>query len=315
MTTPLILGILALLLAGVAPRLLSRAGLLRRAPMSALLLWQAVTLAALLAAVGAGLSLATHLWRSRPDGDTAWRIGVGPLSLPLGLAVAAFVVVLTAGALIRLGYSGHRVGRELRALRREHREYLDVLARGAGDTGGRREMSVLDHEVPVAYCVPAVGRSRVVVSAGALSRLEPDQLAVVLAHESAHLDARHDLVLEAFSVLREAFPPWMTHPPAVREVGLLVEVSADRRAARNREQRRHLARALVTLAEGRVGTTGPAGSGVGLAAARSGLVERVRLLGDEGRHRVQSTVVATAAVAVVALPTIFIALPWLTSLN
>lgn len=315
MTTPLILGLLALLLAGAAPRLLSRARFLRRSPMAALLLWQGVTLAAFLAAIGAGLSLATHLWRSRGEDESAWQLGVGPLSLPLGLFAAGLAVVVTVGAVIRLGYSGHRVGRQLRTLRREHRAYLDLLASAGEQAGRRREVSVLDHEVPVAYCVPAVGRSRVVVSAGALSRLEPEQMEVVLAHESAHLDARHDLVLEAFSVLREAFPSWMTYPPAVREVGLLVEISADRRAARTRQERRHLAHALVTLAEGQVGATGPGGADVGLAAARNGLVARVKLLGDESPHRLQAALVTAAAVAIVALPTIFVALPWLTSLT
>jgi Zn-dependent protease with chaperone function len=64
---------------------------------------------------------------------------------------------------------------------------------------------ILDDDVPAAYCLPC-GRHRVVISAGALSRLSPGQLQAVLAHERAHLRAHHHLMLAIASALARAFP-------------------------------------------------------------------------------------------------------------
>ena len=59
MPTPVVLGALAVLLAGPLPWVLSRWTGLRRTPAAAMLLWQSAALAAVLAALGAGLSLVT----------------------------------------------------------------------------------------------------------------------------------------------------------------------------------------------------------------------------------------------------------------
>ncbi|MDT0201776.1 M56 family metallopeptidase [Nocardioides sp. AE5] len=286
--TPLALGVLAVLLAGPVPALMARWTRLRRTPFPAMLLWQGVALAAVLSAIGAGLSLATdHAWRTH-----------GSL---LQYAVAALALSITALVLARLLLSGHRVGTNLRALRRRHRAQLDLVSRT--EHGAR----VVEHDVPLAYCVPGVTGSRVVVSAGALARLDGDEVEAVLAHERAHLRARHDLVLEFFHVLHQAFPRWVSSEAALREVELLAEVLADRSAAR-RTGTRPLARALVALAEGRAPQAA-------LGAAGAALVDRVRLLGDAEPRRVQSALVVLAALAVLALPTAFIVVPWLDSLR
>jgi len=182
-------------------------------PFAAMALWQAVALAAVLSALGAGLSLATG------------RTLTGEPSLP-GLVVAALALTVTLVVVARLLVSGHRVGTSLRAQRRVHREQIDLVA------GRLEDLHILEHDVPVAYCLPGVAKSRVVVSAAALERLERPQLAAVLAHERAHLSARHDLVLEAFTVLHRAFPRWVSSDAALREVQLLVEILADRAAVR-----------------------------------------------------------------------------------
>src|SRR3546814_5231779 len=63
--TPLVLGCLAVLLAGPVPSLMSRWHALRHTPVAAMLLWQSVAMAAVLSAVGAGLSLTTaKAWRN-----------------------------------------------------------------------------------------------------------------------------------------------------------------------------------------------------------------------------------------------------------
>lgn len=286
--TPLVLGALAVLLAGPVPALMSRWHALRRTPVAAMLLWQCVAAAAVLAAIGAGLSLTTaHAWRS--NGSF------------LQYAVATAALGLTLIVVGRLLLSGHRVGTNLRALRRRHRIQVDLLART--ERGAR----VVDHDVPVAYCLPGLNRSRVVVSAGALARLESDEVDAVLAHERAHLRARHDLVLEAFSVLHQAFPRWVSSKSALAEVRLLVEVLADRAAARVTGSL-PLATALLTLAEGRAPQAA-------MGAAGPALAERVRLLSNLEAPRGQSALVILLALGVVALPTAFVVLPWLNSLR
>jgi Zn-dependent protease with chaperone function len=149
--------------------------------------------------------------------------------------------------------------------------------------------------------------ARIVVSRPTLTALSPLELAAVLEHERSHLRARHDLVLEAFAVLHRAFPRWVASGAARREVEVLVEVLADRAAVR-RADRRALVSALLTLA----GSEAPAGS---LGASGSSLAARVEVLRDIRSHRLQAPLVAALAVALLALPTLLVVLPWLAGLG
>lgn len=284
MLTPVVLGALAVLLAGPLPWLLSRWSGLRRTPVAALLLWQSTALAAVLAALGAGLSLAT---------DRLW---VPPVAFA-DLVVAVLAGAVTVVVLARLLLSGHRTGTALRRLRRLHRERVDLVARVDGG------VSVLEHDLPVAYCVPGMSGSRIVVSRSTLTSLAPAELGAVLEHERSHLRARHDLVLEAFTVLHLAFPRWVASAAARREVEVLVEVLADRAACRSGD-RRALLSALLALA----GSRAPAGS---LGSAGSSLAARVEVLRDPRAHRAQAAVVALLAGSILALPTLLVVLPWL----
>ncbi|WP_235735052.1 M56 family metallopeptidase [Nocardioides alcanivorans] len=285
--TPLVLAVIAVLLAGPVPAGLARLSWVRRTPIAALVLWQSVAAAAVLAALGAGLSLVTHhAWRGTSE-LTQW-------------AVAAASLGLTVLVAARLLLSAHRVGTSLRAIRRRHSDQLDLVARA----GGR--VHIIEHEVPVAYCIPGFGHQRIVVSEGARGVLSPEELDAVLEHERAHLRARHDLVLEAFSALREAFPRWVSSDAALREVRLLVEVLADRVAVRV-SGRHALGRALVQLAEGRAPEAA-------LGAGGNGLLTRVELLADTRARPVQAAGLVTLAVGVLVLPTAFVVVPWLTAL-
>ena len=300
--TTLFLSALAVLLSGPVPALLGRTPLLRRVPRAAVTLWQSVSLAAVLSALGAGLSLVT---------DRGTRAGW------TGYGVALLALLLTAVVLGRMLLSGHRVGTRIRAVRRRHRDLVDLLATRehegperasvpAGRTG-EAGVRVLAAQAPLAYCLPGLARSRVVVSAGTFDRLAPDEVGAVLAHERAHLRARHDLLLEAFTVLHTAFPRFVSSATALREVRLLVEVLADR-AARRTHGRLPVARALVALADSRAPEAA-------LAAGGAGLVERIRLLEDDRPHRLLAVAVYAAAAATVVLPTTFVALPWLAGLT
>jgi Zn-dependent protease with chaperone function len=291
--TPVVLGALALVLASPVPRVLSRWARLRHTPVAAMLLWQSTALAAVLAALGSGLSLVTHRLLA---GD------VGRLDA-LVAALAGGVTAVVAGLLL---VSGHRTGTTLRRLRRRHREQVDLIARVDHEIL-RQGISVLDFEVPVAYCVPGMSGARIVVSRPTLTRLAPAELAAVVAHERSHLRARHDLVLEGFTVLHRAFPRWVSSAAAHHEVQVLVEVLADRAAVRLGD-RRALASALLTLAEGRT----PSGA---LAASGTGLAERVAVLRDTRRHRLQAVLVTLAALSLLALPSGLVVLPWLAGLR
>ena len=287
MPTPVVLGVLAVLLAGPLPWVLSRWTRLRRTPAAAMLLWQSAALAAVLAALGAGLSLVTaHLWEDP----------VGPADIAVaGLAGAVTVVVLA-----RLLLSGHRTGTSLRRMRRLHRERVDLVARVDGG------VSVLDHDVPVAYCVPGMSRSRIVVSRSTLTRLAPAELGAVLEHERSHLRSRHDLVLEAFTVLHLAFPRWVASASARREVEVLVEVLADRAAVRHVDRRAMLS-ALLALA----GSSAPLGA---LGSAGS-LAARAEVLRVGRPHPLQAALVTVLAAMILAMPTGLVVLPWLIGLR
>ncbi|HEY0644816.1 MAG TPA: M56 family metallopeptidase [Nocardioides sp.] len=287
MLTPVVLGVLGVLLAGPMPRALSRWTDLRRTPAAGMLLWQSTALAAVLAALGAGLSLAT---------DRLWEPPVATADKLVAVLAGAVTVVVAA----RLLLSGHRTGTSLRRMRRLHRERVDLVARVDGG------VSVLEDDLPVAYCVPGMTGSRIVVSRSTLASLAPAELEAVLAHERSHLRSRHDLVLEAFTVLHRAFPRWVASGAARREVEVLVEVLADRAAVRSGD-RRALVSALLALA----GSRAPEGS---LGSAGS-IAARVEVLRDTGSHRVQAAAVLLVAAAILALPTLLVVLPWLTGLR
>jgi Zn-dependent protease with chaperone function len=249
--------LLAVVAAGciAAVPILARASWPRRSPAVAILLWQALGLAAGLAAVGAliGLALpATHtsilgeLWQ--PD-DATIDVRHGPLYL-----VTMRVVLLFAGLALLALLCWVLVAATATVVhaRRRQRTLLNLLAHGDPKVPGAL---VLDHPAATAYCVPGLRRSRIVFSAGALALLGPAELAAVLAHERAHVRERHDLVLLPFTALRRAFPRSGRVAGAYGAVALLVEMLADDRALRARPAR-ELVSALV-----RVGTSGaPAGT-------------------------------------------------------
>ena len=109
---------------------------------------------------------------------------------------------------------------------RRHRDLLTLVARrdpdGARRAGARPPGAA-------AYCLPGV-TPRVVVSAGTLSLLDRAELAAVLAHERAHAQERHDLVLLPFTALCRALPWFRWVRDAHERVALLVEMRADDKA-------------------------------------------------------------------------------------
>jgi Zn-dependent protease with chaperone function len=269
----------------------------RRAPATAILLWQALGLTGGLAAVGALLAMAiggtrvarsgvaggltAMVWESalaRTDGVGRLLISGEPLLLTLARAASLLAGISLFAVLcwmLVMAFAG-----AVQARRRQ-RELLALLAHGDPKAPGAL---VIDYPAAAAYCLPGI-KSQIVVSVGTLDLLAPAELAAVLAHERAHLRARHDLVLIPFTSLRRAFPRSRMISQAYRTVALLVEMMADDRAlripARGRcaEERtllaRELATALLRFGTAPVSADAPAGA---MAATEGDLTARVNRL-------------------------------------
>lgn len=249
---------LALLALTAAVPRLACAGWPLRAPSPALLLWQALGLAGGLL----GLEVAATVALA-PAGRT---YGQALRALPVPLPWWAWIAAAVFGAVL-LRLVGVLVASTLRTLRERHRHrvLVDLVATRNPLLRGTH---VVDHDVPVAYCLPGL-RPRVVVSRGVLAALDEQELRAVLDHELAHLAARHDLVVLPFVALGVTFPRLSSVRCAREQVALLVEVLADDRASR-RHDGRVLARALCKVGAGQAprGALGASGSGVLLRADR-----------------------------------------------
>ncbi|MEO3797060.1 M56 family metallopeptidase [Nonomuraea sp. B10E15] len=216
-----------------------------RAPRLAVIVWQSLGVAWGLATTGAMLAYAVQPYGTGVlQGLIAFGRGETPPQAWDALHVLALIAGLTALSVLVVVLITAGV-QALRA-RRRHRMLLALISR---DDPGVPGVRVLDHPSAAAYCVPGL-RSQVVVSEGALKLLSEGELAAVLAHESAHVRERHDLVLLPFAALRRALPWSKVVADAQSQVELLIEMAADDRARRYCSPRR-LATALL-----RFGTAG-----------------------------------------------------------
>ncbi len=283
-----------------------------RSPAAAILLWQALGLSWGLAAVGALAGLGAVPAGSGIAGSvlTGAAHALRGATLGPGSAVPAAItrlVFLAAGAalLALLCWVLLAASAAVLAARRRHRALLSLLAHGDPKVPGAL---VVDSPAAAAYCVPGL-RSQIVVSAGTLALLDDAELAAVLAHERAHLRARHDLVLLPFSALARAFPGSRLARRAHSTVGLLVEMLADDQALRHRPAR-ELATALL-----RVGASGavpaPSGAPAAVPAPDGEMAARVaRLLAPAPRLPAPANaLICSAAAVLVAAPVVLLLLP------
>ena len=308
--------VMALVLSGPVPAMLARASWPTRAPRAAIVLWQSIALAAVLSAFSAGVAIASRLFVPGLDGRPTATITseIDALGWPLWIAYVA-VFALTAVVGVRLAVAVLQVAVATRRRRAHHRMVVDLVGKSrkwANAHGATRMLGtgdglrILDVAEPLAYCLPGV-RSRVVVSEGTLTTLADNEFAAILSHERAHLRARHDLVLEMFTAVHAAFPRFVRSASALDAVRLLIEMLADDAAVRAAGPT-PLARALVACAAGRT----PSGA---LAAGGPTTVLRVRRLGGRGNSLVLAAAAYLAAAAVLLLPTIAVAVPWLIELH
>lgn len=239
-----------------------------RAPRAAVVGWQAlstsVVSAILLAAVSLALPflplrfslaslLGAHSVAIIEHHETPVGVWPGILGLAVVAGLASMLVVTTGRSFLRK-----------RRVRRSQLASLRLVGHPHPDG-----FTVIDHQVPVAYCLPG-GSGTVVLSSAALKLLDPRERELVLAHERSHLRARHDLALAYSDALARTFPWVPLFAVAHDHVATLLEMAADDAAAGARDRRR-LAVALVALGTGVRPETA-------LAASNTALLQRVRRL-------------------------------------
>ncbi len=239
LASALFLAAAAAVLAWPVPIALSRAGWPARTPARGLLIWQAIGVVGGLSMIGALLCAGLAALPQHP--------------LLSALPAAALAVYL-------LTHLAVTVAQVLRQRRRHHA----LLAMLTAPHPTRARTRVIDDAVPVAYCLPRGVGSVTVLSRGLLETLAPEELAAVIAHERAHVEQRHDLLLLAFRAWRAALPWFPIAARAEEEVAALVEMLADD-VARRSVSTDALARAILAVggsgsAGGVTATTGGEGS-------------------------------------------------------
>ncbi len=229
----------ALTAAVLGPRVLLRAGWPEREPVVALWVWQCLVGAVLLSCL-AGLVLGAaavfetvriHVFAPAPPAVTdAYDLAAAPPG------TAALTLLLAFGA----AWTGAMLARELvearrrEKLRRAHlRDRVPELPAGLADgpADAREPLLVLEDEYPDAWLMPGAA-PRLVVTTGALRRLDEKQVDAVLAHELGHARARHDWLLHLSAALATGFPRVPLFAHFADQTHRLVELAADDTASR-----------------------------------------------------------------------------------
>jgi Zn-dependent protease with chaperone function len=249
--------------------MLGRATWPARAPLLAIVTYLSAAWSVLAALGLAGLTLAINA--TALAGGLSQLIGACVLRLrdayatPGGAAVAGLGLTLAGAVVARTGVAAIT---HLHAVRRHALRHAETAL-----LAGHRESALgavlVDHAQPAAYCV-AGPRPTVIVTTGALQKLDSGQLDAVLAHERAHLAYHHHRLLAIARIGCQVLPFVPLTRNTATQVARLIEMHADDAATGTRDGE-VLATALVTLAS----TASPA---PGLAAAATDAVQRIQRL-------------------------------------
>ena len=265
----LCLAALAFVLAVPVPRILKEAEFRSRSPWGAMLLWQAIALAGGISMVGAPM-----VYGLGPFGDSVPQAAGEVLKLmatadfaaltdlgvhPGHIFALCFGVLLGGHLLLTLLLTYIRVLGQ----RRRHRDVVRLLStpvdgNQAATLGRHLSLSpelidahVLEHEAPLAYCLP--GRTNAgsvtVLSRGLLDQLSESELSAVVAHEKTHLQQRHHFLTMAFEAWYRALPWLPTTRHGRAAVTELTEMLADDGALQS-HTRADLLRALALSSAG-----------------------------------------------------------------
>ncbi|MCK0515899.1 M56 family metallopeptidase [Williamsia sp. DF01-3] len=153
---------------------------------------------------------------------------MSPWVSEIALGAASFVAVFLSG---KFTAAGRRLHRSRMKVRNYHDDVLTVIARIKPDPDSRYPVLWLDHPLPFAYSI-AGSPGLVIATEGLNTFLTPTEAAAVLEHERAHLHSRHHDILAICAVLARTAPivPLFSRAPAA--ISILVELDADRVAAR-----------------------------------------------------------------------------------
>ena len=269
MTVAAMLVLYAACVGTVGSRMLGRATWPARAPLLAIVTYLSAAWSVLAALGLAGLTLAINA--TALAGGLSQLIGACVLRLrdayatPGGAAVAGLGLTLAGAVVDRTGVAAIT---HLHAVRRHALRHAEAAL-----LAGHRESALgavlVDHAQPAAYCV-AGPRPTVIVTTGALQKLDSGQLDAVLAHERAHLAYHHHRLLAIARIGCQVLPFVPLTRNTATQVARLIEMHADDAATGTRDGE-VLATALVTLAS----TASPA---PGLAAAATDAVQRIQRL-------------------------------------
>lgn len=192
--------------ATATPFLLSRYSGIEDTPRLGVAAWLLAAVSVLGSWLAAGVSLAHH---------------PGAVAQAVGMA-------LLGGLSVRLLWAWIVTWRATRSSRARHVQAATLLGRRDPATGA----VVVDSPEPAVYCLPRPGGGLVVVTTGARAALSVPELDAVLAHERAHLDGRHHLLIGIGHALARALPLPGLFREVGRQVPRLLEMRADDAAAR-----------------------------------------------------------------------------------
>lgn len=218
-----VLAVLAFLLAWPVPAALSR---FRGDPISQVILWQAVGLSGGLSLIGTALAFAVApSSRSLPEG--LWQLVRGQSHAHLTVFAWIFLIIAVAligrllGCLALTFYSARRT-------RIRHDEILHLLSEPSATYSDTR---IITTDEAVAYCLPQGPRKgTAVLSTGLLEVLSEDERTAVIAHERAHIDFRHDVLVIPFAAWHRALPFFSATAIGLNSVNGLIELMADDQA-------------------------------------------------------------------------------------
>jgi Zn-dependent protease with chaperone function len=264
----------------LAPLLLGRLPLVAQRPVAMLAAWHGFLVTAVLS-LGSGLGLLIHQGMALQAGAAPEQAAVA--AVPLAYVAAGVLGVL----LFRIVEEGGRVVREAR---RRAGEVATLLLASRPYRVAGRDARLVESDVPLAALSPATGV--ILLTTEARARLDDDELAAVLEHETAHLEQRHALAVRLAQVSRAILPALPASQRLALSTTIAIEFIADDHAARV------AGAATVASALRKLDPDG------GLSALRAD-----RLRHPRGGHRIALRLLCAVACALPALPVVIVLLP------
>jgi uncharacterized membrane protein/Zn-dependent protease with chaperone function len=208
-----------------------------------------------------------------------------------GIAPQITLLAIVAAVTVAAAIIGVRLATAVLGMRARAQEHARAV-RLVGHRTGEADVVMVEATKPAAYCV--AGRPpAIVVTSAARAALDDRQLAAVLAHERAHLDGRHAMIVGALRALGAMFPRISLITEGEQQVSRLLEMCADDVAAR-RHSSQDLLSGLIMLC-----TAAPAEA---LAAADLAVLARAGRLAKPPREsmKIKTRAALTGVIAIMA---------------